>query len=530
MAFTEDHSFHPSRPADNGHGPAAGPPSGGFDADVLVIGGGLAGLAAAAHAARGGARVVVLERSESVGGRAVTHDNRGYLFNVGPHALYAGGPGSAVLAELGVAVSGRRPPASGGLAFHGGGLHTLPGGFVSLLTTDLLTVSGKIELAGVLSSLPKLDAGKLRGRTLRQWLDATFRDAVVRELIEALMRLTAYANAPELSCAAASVAQLQQGLGSGVIYLDGGWATLGAGLQRAAEEAGARVLTGRRVSSVEEAEGGVAVTVRAARGSRADDGGRLRDPDGGRLRDDDGDDTREARVLRARVAVLALPPAVAAALCKGRGGDTLSAWAAAATPVKAACLDLGLARLPEPRRLFAIGVDRPLYFSVHSASARLAPEGAAVIHVAKYLPSGGAACEQGGDEVRAELEAFCDQVQPGWRTEVVESRFLPSMLVTGALVEAGKTRPGPRVPGSPSLLVTGDWVGGEGMIADTALASGSEAGRLAAGIVRAASASDASAATSAVSASAAAVASASEAASVVSASEASREGSAAALP
>lgn len=460
MAFIQDHPFHPSRSAnDDGRGRADG-----FDADVIVVGGGLAGLAAAAHAARGGARVLVLERSESVGGRAVTHDNHGYLFNVGPHALYAGGAASRVLAELGVAVSGRRPPASGGLAWHGGSLHGLPGGFVSLLTTDLLKLSGKIELAGVLGSLAKVDAAKLRGRTLRQWLDATFRDGVVRQLVEALMRLTAYANAPEVSCAAASVAQLQLGLGTGVLYLDGGWATLGAGLRRAAEQAGARVLTGRRVSAVEAGEGAVAVAVRASHGNGQ---------------------APEAEVLRARVAILALPPVVAASLCKGDGSDTLAAWAAAAAPVKAACLDLGLARLPEPRRLFAIGIDRPLYFSVHSASARLAPAGGAVIHVARYLP-GAAAGEDDGDEVRAELEAFCDSVQPGWRRDVVESRFLPSMLVTGALVEAGKTRPGPVVPGAPSLLVAGDWVGGEGMIADAALASGREAGRLAAGVVRAA--------------------------------------------
>jgi hypothetical protein len=54
-------------------------------------------------------------------------------------------------------------------------------------------------------------------------------------------------------------------------------------------------------------------------------------------------------------------------------------------PVRAACLDVGLARLPEPRRTFALGLDEPTYLSVHSKTAKLAPEGAAAIHVAKYL-------------------------------------------------------------------------------------------------------------------------------------------------
>jgi phytoene dehydrogenase-like protein len=173
-----------------------------------------------------------------------------------------------------------------------------------------------------------------------------------------------------------------------------------------------------------------------------------------------------------------VPPNVAAAITHGDGGAVLRTWASEATPVKAACLDLGLRRLPDPRRLFVVGIDRPLYFSVHSASARLAPQGAAVIHVAKYLGPD----DQKADAkaVEAELEAFCDVVQPGWRDEVVERRYLPSMMVTGALVEAGRGRPGPEVAGVPSLLVAGDWVGSESMIADAAMASGRLAGTIAA--------------------------------------------------
>jgi len=448
----------------------------GFDADVVVIGGGLAGLTAAAFAARGGASVVLLERSDEVGGRAATHDNDGFLFNVGPHALYDGGPAAKALAELGVRYSGRRPSASGGLAFHDGKLSALPGGFVSLLTTDLLSLSGKLELGQVLGSLAKIDAHALSGQTLRQWLDATFRDDVVRSLVEALMRVTSYANDPARSCAAASVAQLQDGLGKGVLYLDGGWATLAGGLRKAAEEAGVLVRNGQRVRSVTASDDHVEVVIGPSRFAaqvptdvEEDEAWLLRVA---------ARQASEGSVLRARVVVLAVPPAVAAAITHGPGGETLRGWAADATPVKAACLDLGLRRLPDPRRLFVVGIDRPLYFSVHSASARLAPEGAAVIHVAKYLGSQDGKAD--AKAVQAELEAFCDVVQPGWRREVVERRYLPSMLVTGALVEAGKSRPGPEVAGAPSLLVAGDWVGDVSMIADAAVASGSRAGTISA--------------------------------------------------
>ena len=44
-----------------------------------------------------------------------------------------------------------------------------------------------------------------------------------------------------------------------------------------------------------------------------------------------------------------------------------------------------LGSLPDKDALFALGIDSPLYFSVHCAYAKLAPEGGALIHVSKYL-------------------------------------------------------------------------------------------------------------------------------------------------
>src|SRR5262249_43372518 len=77
--------------------------------DVIVVGGGLAGLAASILVARGNRSVVVLEQSKVVGGRAITRVRDGIHFNLGPHALYRGGYAHRLLRELGVPVSGRAP-------------------------------------------------------------------------------------------------------------------------------------------------------------------------------------------------------------------------------------------------------------------------------------------------------------------------------------------------------------------------------------------------------------------------------------
>ena len=136
-------------------------------------------------------------------------------------------------------------------------------------------------------------------------------------------------------------------------------------------------------------------------------------------------------------------------------------------------------RLPNPQRRAAFGVEEPLYLSVHSAVARLAPAGGALIHVVRYL---GAEPARDPGAVERQLEGLLDLMQPGWREALVARRFLPHLTVSNALVTAAQGgtagRPGPAVPDVPGLYVAGDWVGPEGMLADASLASARQAARL----------------------------------------------------
>src|ERR687890_580407 len=83
---------------------------------VVVVGGGIAGLVGATFVAKAGVPVVVLEKASAVGGRAATHEKRGFLFNLGPHALYRNGVLSQTLRQLGVEVTGAVPGGGGGFA------------------------------------------------------------------------------------------------------------------------------------------------------------------------------------------------------------------------------------------------------------------------------------------------------------------------------------------------------------------------------------------------------------------------------
>jgi hypothetical protein len=139
----------------------------------------------------------------------------------------------------------------------------------------------------------------------------------------------------------------------------------------------------------------------------------------------DGGDAIACRAL-----VLATGPTAARSIL---ASEALASWSHRTAAVKAACLDVALARLPNEKTTFALGIDRPLYFSVHSRTAKLAPPGAALVHAMKYLPVG-EPNDPGRDE--AELEAWLDRLQPGWRTVLVERRWLPAMVASNALVDA----------------------------------------------------------------------------------------------
>lgn len=404
------------------------------EARVAVVGGGLAGLTAATLLARGGRSVTLLEAGH-LGGRASTEVRNGFRFNFGPHAVYRAGALWRVLSRLGANVAGHSP-GSPGAALRGGKRHLLPRDAETLLRTTLFGVGARLEAADVVGALPTLDPTELANVSVGEWLSG-LKHEEVRQFMAAMIRLGTFSGDERQSMGAAA-AQLQLGM-AGVLYLDDGWSSMAAELERLGREAGAEIRRGAPVTRVEIADG--------VRGVTLEDGS----------------------FLEAEVVVLAVSPSAAARMAGM--GSALEKWADTLIPVRLASLDIGLRKLPNPEAPFALGMDEPLYLSVHGPAARLAPEGGATLHVARYL----GADEEARPGVELELEALLDEMQPGWRNELVERRFLRHVTVSHALPTAamGGTagRPGPAVPGIPNLYVIGDWVGPEGLLSDASVES-----------------------------------------------------------
>ena len=418
--------------------------SNGFDnnLDVIIIGGGLAGLTTAVLLARAGKAVTLFEHSSrEIGGRARTAEIDGFYFNQGPHALYLTDASDSILKAIGINYTGGIPAGKGYL-ISGGKKREIAGDYSGWL-------SGKSDGSQFFISPTKIDFSQLESVTEQEWLDKNIHDIHDAEIIKTILRLNTYANDPDIQSIGPVLHQIYVGSRAGVMYLDGGWQTLVDGLLTVAKNANARIVMGKKAISVKRTDSsGWQVLL--------------------------SDKTQ----VSAKIVVIAAGPMDACSLFDEKERpEVLSKVAKEAKPVRLVCLDVALSSLPDKDTLFALGVDRPLYFSVHSAYAKLAPKGGALIHVAKYL---GTSIQPKPREDQPELEEFLDLLQPGWRQVLVKKRPLPNMVVSNAIVTAADGglggRPDTRI--AENLYIVGDWVGKEGLLSNASVASAKRASQL----------------------------------------------------
>ena len=380
----------------------------------IIIGGGLTGLTAANALAQPGRKITLLEQSEHLGGRAITHHDAGFSLNLGPHALYRGGPAMRTFSEWRIPFTGHLPAQNKTHLVYQEKKYPLIADAASLLTSPLLGIGEKLEAGNLFRLLSGAQApNQAPDQSMRQWIDHHATSPKVRALAAALTRLTTFVADHDHLSARAALQQLALAAAHNVAYLDHGWQTLIDGLAARARSLGVEIRCAAPLNSLA-----------------------FLDADG---------------------IILAVPPATVEKFT-GVSFPNLR-------PVRVACLDLGLSALPDNAANFGLGIDRPLYYSVHSVVAKVAPEGSTLIQMAKYL-----AADSDPETDRAELEQFADLLAPGWRDRVTMSRFLPNMTVSHAM-PTPEGRPDVDALNKEGIAIAGEWVGHENMLTDAAVSS-----------------------------------------------------------
>ncbi|MDZ5608795.1 FAD-dependent oxidoreductase [Bacillus pseudomycoides] len=411
--------------------------------NVAIIGGGLAGLTASIYLSREGKKVVVLEKANCFGGRAITTNKNGILMNLGAHALYRGGEALSIFEELGINIPGGIPSTS----THGiwkNDVYAVPTDLRSILSTPLLSWSAKIQFSHLMLRLGKLDLNTIPKMSLSVWAEKEIKDPMVRNMFYALCRTTTYTYAPTIQLASSVLKQIQRSMKEGVFYVDGGGETIITKLRDEATNAGVQFMASKNVVEIEH----------------CDDFQRIRCS---------GDEIFEVSTV-----VITIPPKEAYKIVKGAKDTALHIWKEQSVPVTVASLDLGLRKLPNPSHQFALGLDQPVFFTNQSRAAKLSDDGAVVVGLIKYHNPTLQVSDSNDDKIL--LEHTMDLLHPEWQRELVVKQYLPKITVVYDFPHIGRTEnPGPIVPEMPGIYVAGDWAGHNELLADAAVSSGKRA-------------------------------------------------------
>lgn len=415
-----------------------------FKYDVAIIGGGLAGLTAACLLVREGKRVVVLEKSNRLGGRAITNDKNGVLMNLGPHGLYLSGDAMTILTELGLSIPGGN--ASKSVQIHSilnKSVQVIPTDFSSIMSSSLLSWKSKFVFGKFMLKLMNLNVGSIPEVSLKEWADTEISDPMVRHIFYSICRLTTYTNAPTLQLAKPVLKQVQRSLKGGVLYVDGGWGTIVEKLRQQAIASGVEIFSNKNVVKIEHH--GDYQSILCSDGT----------------------------ILNVVDCIVTAPPKEAVKMIKDAEHTLLGLWNEQAIPITASCIDLGLKKLPIPQHQFAIGLDQSLFFTNQSRAAKLSDDGTVVVSLAKYHNP----IEKiNVNADKQQLESVMDLLHPGWRHEVVVQQFLPKLTVSYNFPHSKrKGNPGPSIPEMKGMYIAGDWTGHEEILADAAVASGKRA-------------------------------------------------------
>ncbi|MGB3259300.1 phytoene desaturase family protein [Paenisporosarcina sp.] len=411
--------------------------------DVAIIGGGLAGMTAANFLVKEGKKVVVLEKSNRVGGRAITNNKNGVLMNLGVHALTIDGKAMNVLTELGISIPGE----NASVKTHGiwrNKVYPIPTNFTSVLSSKLLTWKGKIVYLTLMLKLMKSNFDSIPEISLSDWAEREINDPMVRHIFYSLCRVSTYISAPTLQLAKPVLMQVKHGLNKGVMYVDGGWETIIQKLKKQAIESGAEIFYGKKVIEVEHHEQYQSI--------RCSDG----------------------ELYHVPACIIAAPPKETLKMVTGSENTSLSIWVNQTIPITASCLDLGVKKLPNPENQFAIGLDQTYYFTNQSRAAKLSEDNTLVVSLVKYHnPMHQSINPQ---ENKVQLETVMDLLHADWRNEVVVKQFLPEMTVVHDFPHVKRIdNPGPEIPQMKGIYIAGDWCGQDEILADAAVESGKRA-------------------------------------------------------
>ena len=186
-------------------------------ADAIIIGAGYAGMSAAALLAHAGRKVIVLEASGMIGGRALSYRNeKGYVWEYGAHShrLAHKGIANEVFKRLGEEID-FLPEAKDAKLIFKGKLWERPEGPAGFLKTPMLSFWARLTLLALLIKIKKADPVVWYDKTLLDFYKTSFQNSEVEAFLP-FLGMTIMCPTPNKVSAGEVIEFLQRALKAGI--------------------------------------------------------------------------------------------------------------------------------------------------------------------------------------------------------------------------------------------------------------------------------------------------------------------------
>ena len=186
-------------------------------ADAIIIGAGYAGMSAAALLAKAGKKVIVLEASDMIGGRAQScKTEKGYVWEYGAHShrLAHKGIANEVFKRLGEEID-FLPEAKDAKLIFKGRLWDRPEGPAGFLKTPMLSFRARLALLALLIKIKKADPADWYDKTLLDFYRTSFQHSEVEAFLP-FLGMTIMCPTPNKVSAGEVIEFLQRALKAGI--------------------------------------------------------------------------------------------------------------------------------------------------------------------------------------------------------------------------------------------------------------------------------------------------------------------------
>ncbi|UOF89978.1 FAD-dependent oxidoreductase [Fodinisporobacter ferrooxydans] len=413
--------------------------------DVVVVGGGLAGLSAAAHLSHSGKKVLLLEKA-NLGGRAVTINIKGFAFNFGAHAIY--GRDTSVLKqlekELDIHIDWKDFNPLKAKYDIGEELTAVPANVVGLFRTKAIQGMHKLSFVyQIVKTLIKAETGNPH-ISIRKWLEQEKVSNEVKEMMLTLASSNFFTREPEKIPSDIFFTYYRRIFTTNkpVAYIGGGWQNLISEFVRVIEQNDGVIQTKAKVDEVKVEEDRVTAVC-----------------------------TKDGWI-EAEEFIFCIPPSDLLKLFENTKIEYAIKQYAQYDPTYVLVYDIGLKnKIEVPYTYVYNRKDKVFITDISYYDTTCVPEGGQLLQATTYLKNEDIGNKDVIDRYKKNIEDMYDKYFSGWRDELVVPRISQKAVVQEIKWNMHQQAMPLFFPEYRNLFFAGDWCEGQGQLSELSFSS-----------------------------------------------------------